>query len=89
VLPDSQTEILLVPLAGHTHGHAGVAVPDGTGWLLHCGDAYFHHDEVTTPPRCPSGLRAFQNLVQADGKLRRQNQERCGSWLGARTPRSG
>ncbi len=76
VLPDSQTEILLIPLAGHTLGHAGVAVPDGDGWLLHCGDAYFHHTEVATPPSCPAGLGVFQNLMQADGRLRRQNQER-------------
>jgi hypothetical protein len=25
------------------------------GWLLHCGDAYFHHSEVATPPSCPPG----------------------------------
>ena len=32
-------EILLVPLPGHTWGHAGVAVDTGAGWLLHAGDA--------------------------------------------------
>jgi glyoxylase-like metal-dependent hydrolase (beta-lactamase superfamily II) len=76
VLPTSDPEILMIPLAGHTLGHTGVAVarPDG-GWLLHCGDAYFHREEVHTPPRCPPGLRVFQSLMQADGKLRRQNQE--------------
>src|SRR5205823_4708337 len=36
-------EILLIPLAGHTRGHAAVAVETGEGWLLHAGDAYFHH----------------------------------------------
>lgn len=46
------------------------------GWLLHCGDAYFHRGEVQTPPHCPPGLRVFQSLMQADGKLRQQNQER-------------
>ncbi|HEY4222426.1 MAG TPA: MBL fold metallo-hydrolase, partial [Myxococcota bacterium] len=35
-------EILLVPLQGHTRGHAGVAVDVGGRWILHCGDAYFH-----------------------------------------------
>lgn len=76
VLPASDPEILLIPLAGHTVGHAGVAVARNDDWLLHCGDAYFHHAEVQTPPHCPPGLRAFQSLTQADGRLRRQNQER-------------
>src|SRR4051812_2601303 len=34
-------EILLVPLIGHTHGHAGVAVHAANGWRLLAGDAYF------------------------------------------------
>ncbi len=76
VLPDSVTEVLLVPLVGHSAGHAGVAINTGERWLLHCGDAYFFHAEVETPPRCPPGLRAFQSLTNADGKQRRANQER-------------
>ena len=32
-------EILLVPLAGHTRGHAGVAAWGEDTWLLHVGDA--------------------------------------------------
>lgn len=85
VLSGSDTEILLIPLAGHTLGHAAVAVPDGPGWLLHCGDAYFHHAEVATSGHCPPGLRAFQTLMQADGRLRRSNQERLRA-LAARHP---
>jgi glyoxylase-like metal-dependent hydrolase (beta-lactamase superfamily II) len=76
VMPDSAAEILLIPLPGHSLGHTAVAVRQGEGWILHCGDAYFFHDEVRTPPDCPAGLRMFQNLVQADGRLRRQNQDR-------------
>jgi len=70
-------EILLVPLAGHTRGHAGVAIDTGTGWLLHAGDAYFFHGE-TDPvrPRSTPFLRLFQNLVQVDGPARRANQAR-------------
>jgi glyoxylase-like metal-dependent hydrolase (beta-lactamase superfamily II) len=39
------TEILMIPLPGHTRGHCGVAVRSGERWLLHCGDAAspFHH----------------------------------------------
>jgi glyoxylase-like metal-dependent hydrolase (beta-lactamase superfamily II) len=76
VLPDGGTEILFIPLPGHTLGHTGVALRDGERWLLHCGDAYFYHGDVETPRRCPPGLRAFQSLVQANSKLRHQNQER-------------
>ncbi|MFJ2028636.1 MBL fold metallo-hydrolase [Streptosporangium sp. NPDC087985] len=39
-------EILLVPLGGHTAGHAGVAVRDNDRWLLHAGDAYYYHREL-------------------------------------------
>jgi glyoxylase-like metal-dependent hydrolase (beta-lactamase superfamily II) len=76
VLPDGAPEVLLIPLPGHSLGHTGVAVRRSEGWLLHCGDAYFHRDEVSTPPSCPPGLRAFEAMVQAEGKLRRQNRER-------------
>jgi glyoxylase-like metal-dependent hydrolase (beta-lactamase superfamily II) len=76
LLPDLDVEIAMVPLAGHSAGHVGIAVKTGEGWLLHCGDAYFHKDEVATPHSCPPGLRVFQNLVQHDGKARRHNQER-------------
>jgi len=76
ILPDLGSEVLLIPLAGHSLGHSGVAIKAGEGWLLHCGDAYFHHDEVATPPACPPGLRFFQLLNAADGNQRRANQER-------------
>jgi len=76
ILPGSDGEILLIPLPGHTLGHTGVAVRQPDGWLLHCGDAYFHHGEVQTPPHCPPGLSAFQALNQVDGAVRRENRER-------------
>ena len=37
---------------------------------------YFNQGEVKSPPSCPPGMRAFENLVQADRKTRLQNQER-------------
>jgi glyoxylase-like metal-dependent hydrolase (beta-lactamase superfamily II) len=70
------TEIAIVPLTGHTRGHSGVAVRDGAGWLLHCGDAYFNHGEVKTPPSGPKGLAIFQAMTEIDGKTRRHNQGR-------------
>jgi glyoxylase-like metal-dependent hydrolase (beta-lactamase superfamily II) len=70
-------EILLVPLPGHTWGHAGVAVETGTGWLLHAGDAYFYRGEMRQARRrCTPGLRAYQNLMEVDRRARLENQAR-------------
>jgi glyoxylase-like metal-dependent hydrolase (beta-lactamase superfamily II) len=76
ILPGTGAEVALVPLFGHSLGHTGVAIRTEDGWLLHCGDAYFHHGELATPPTCPPGLRFFQNLNAADNKARKANQER-------------
>jgi glyoxylase-like metal-dependent hydrolase (beta-lactamase superfamily II) len=32
-------EMYLVPLFGHTRGHCGVAIQDGSSWVFHCADA--------------------------------------------------
>jgi glyoxylase-like metal-dependent hydrolase (beta-lactamase superfamily II) len=70
-------EVLLVPLAGHTRGHCGVAVRDGNGWLLHAGDAYFFRGEIDAErPHCPPGLLAFQTLIAHDDGQRRRNRDR-------------
>ena len=76
ILPGTDPEVLLVPLLGHSRGHTGVAVRRARGWLLHCGDAYFHHGQVETPPRCPPLLGVFQELTQADRRARLRNEER-------------
>ncbi|MCO6009217.1 MBL fold metallo-hydrolase [Actinoallomurus purpureus] len=67
--------LLLVPLAGHTRGHAGVAVDTGDGWLLHAGDAYYHHRQVESGG-CPVALCAFQSVMQADRTTRLHNVDR-------------
>jgi glyoxylase-like metal-dependent hydrolase (beta-lactamase superfamily II) len=70
-------EILLIPLAGHTMGHSGVAVDTGDGWLLHAGDAYFFHGQLDpVRPHCPPGLTLFQNLVQTKHEPRMANLRR-------------
>jgi glyoxylase-like metal-dependent hydrolase (beta-lactamase superfamily II) len=76
VLPGSGADVLMVPLAGHTLGHTGIAIRRDRSWLLHCGDAYFYRGEIRTPPDRLRALEAFQTLIQADGGLRRRNQER-------------
>ncbi len=76
IVPEIDAEVLLVPLIGHSTGHAAVAVNSPNGWLLHCGDAYFHHRELGSPPSCPPALRCFQSLVAADNSVRKANRER-------------
>jgi len=70
-------EILMVPLPGHTHGHAGVAVQSGGRWLLLTGDAYFFHREMDHDhPWCTPGLRMYQTMMEKDRGLRLENQQR-------------
>mgnify|MGYP002778418532 CR=1 FL=1 len=70
-------EILLVPLAGHTWGHSGVAVDTGSGWLFYAGDAYFYHGEVgRAERRCPPGMRFYQTMMEVDRQARMANQQR-------------
>lgn len=70
-------EILLIPLAGHTRGHAGIAVQTSDSWLLHAGDAYFYRHEIGSPKRrCTLGLRAYQWMMEVDRKARLYNQQK-------------
>lgn len=71
-------EILLVPLIGHTLGHAGVAIDQGrAGWLLQAGDAYFYHAEMDLErPHCTPGLRFYQWMMEKDRQARLSNQLR-------------
>jgi glyoxylase-like metal-dependent hydrolase (beta-lactamase superfamily II) len=76
-LPGLPPEILMIPLIGHSRGHAGVAVDTGSGYLLHAGDAYFHHSEMDRDRRrCPPLLDLFQRIVEVDSELRAANQRR-------------
>lgn len=68
-------EILAIPTPGHSPGHAAIAV-EGERWLLHCGDAWFHHREMEQPPWCSVGLRAFQRVTEWDHRQRVANQAR-------------
>jgi len=74
-LPGLDADIGLVPLHGHTRGHSGVLVGTGDRWLLHAGDAYFHHAELDAGGRAPMGLRMFQSIIQMDGRQRHASQD--------------
>lgn len=62
-------EVLLVPLAGHTRGHCGVAIgradAGAVRWVLHVGDAYYLRAELAElkagePEHPVSGLAAMR-----------------------------
>lgn len=67
--------IALVDLPGHATGHAGVAVRQGDGWLLHAGDAYFHRSQIRGG-EVPVGLAGFEQMVQEDDVARLDTQRR-------------
>ena len=70
-------EIAMIPLIGHTHGHAGIAVARENGWLLLVGDAYFYRDEMDLErPRCTPGLRFYQWMMEKNRSERLRNQQR-------------
>lgn len=79
ITPISQLkdDIVLIPMPGHTRGHCAVGVRTATGWLVHAGDAYFHHNAMNTEDApIPLGIRIFEQLVQVNGPLRIENQLR-------------
>jgi glyoxylase-like metal-dependent hydrolase (beta-lactamase superfamily II) len=69
-------EILMLPLRGHTLGHAGIAIQSDRGWLLHAGDAYLHSAEMASCPSCPPGLALYERIMDSDHAARRLNQQR-------------
>jgi glyoxylase-like metal-dependent hydrolase (beta-lactamase superfamily II) len=70
-------EILLIPMRGHTLGHAAIAMRQSTGWLLHAADAYFYQHEMDRDnPRCTPGLRFYQWMMEKDRGARLDNQRR-------------
>jgi len=76
-LDELPPDILLIPLAGHTLGHCGVAVQAAGGWLLHAGDAYFFRGEMDPQhPHAPAGAGFYERMMQMSGRLRAANQQR-------------
>ncbi|MBA2710013.1 MAG: hypothetical protein H0U57_05440 [Tatlockia sp.] len=52
------SDLLYIPFAGHTPGHAGIAINTESGWILHAGDAYFFIKKLNVLP----GMRFYQWL---------------------------
>jgi glyoxylase-like metal-dependent hydrolase (beta-lactamase superfamily II) len=69
-------KILMIPLPGHSRGHAGVAVGKPGGWILNAADAYFYRHELDSKPHTTAGVRLYQRLMEVDYKQRLDNQAR-------------
>lgn len=72
-------EILLVPMTGHSRGHACVAVEVAGHALLHAGDAYFHRHSIEGKP-VPRGLAHFERTVAIDRDKIAGNHARLREW---------
>jgi glyoxylase-like metal-dependent hydrolase (beta-lactamase superfamily II) len=75
-LGDSEPDILMIPLPGHTPGHCGIAVRAKDKWLLHAGDSYFFHGQLQARAHMPLVLGYFQRKADLDRNTRMANQER-------------
>jgi glyoxylase-like metal-dependent hydrolase (beta-lactamase superfamily II) len=69
-------EIAMIALPGHTVGHSGYAIDTGSGWLVHCGDAFLHRGEIETPAQTTAGRRLYHRINAADSSLRQANADR-------------
>lgn len=62
------SEVILIPLFGHTLGHCGVGVQQKDRWLLHVGDAYYLRAELTMDDHPVSQIA----VQRADDDLQRR-----------------
>lgn len=69
-------ELLMVPLIGHTLGHAGVVIEQPRATLFYAADAYFYHEEMNLQrPRCTPGLALYQTMMEKDRRQRLISQQ--------------
>lgn len=68
--------IVLVPIPGHTRGHAAIAVDAGNRWILHCGDAFYHRGTLNGKKQSPWALRTQESFTAFNLKQLRANQAR-------------
>lgn len=67
--------IVLLPMPGHTRGHAGVAVDAGDHWVVHCGDAYYHRGTIEGSP-VPRAVTAGERIAAVIPRLVAENHRR-------------
>jgi glyoxylase-like metal-dependent hydrolase (beta-lactamase superfamily II) len=75
-LTEIASGIVLVSLPGHTRGHACIAVDAGHRWVLHAGDAFYHHGTLDGSANVPRALRVMENLIAFNRSQVRDNHAR-------------
>ncbi|MGR6977509.1 MBL fold metallo-hydrolase [Mycobacteroides abscessus] len=87
-LSDIDDGLLLIPMPGHTKGHACVGVDAGHRWILHCGDAFYHRNTLQAFARAPLTSRLFERATADSFRHVRRNHaalrslhEQCNSDL--------
>ena len=60
--------IVLVSMPGHTRGHHCVAVDAGHRWVLHCGDAFYHHGTLDGQSQVPCLLTRMETPYRIRSK---------------------
>jgi glyoxylase-like metal-dependent hydrolase (beta-lactamase superfamily II) len=75
-LTDVAPGIVLIPLPGHTRGHASVAVDAGTHWVLHCGDAFYLRGSIDGRTPVPRTVTVSAMLSAVNLRQMRANQQR-------------
>ena len=71
-------------MPGHTRGHDCVAVDAGHRWVLHCGDAFYHHGTLDGQSQVPSLLTRMETLIAFDRKRVLDNHSRLPSSTNAK-----
>ncbi|MFX0579191.1 MBL fold metallo-hydrolase [Nocardia nepalensis] len=75
-LTDIAPGLLMIGLAGHSRGHAAVAIDTGKRWILHAGDAFYHHGQIDGTGRAPRALTIMERFIANDMSQVRANHER-------------
>ncbi|MFT7022450.1 MAG: glyoxylase-like metal-dependent hydrolase (beta-lactamase superfamily II) [Rhodococcus sp. (in: high G+C Gram-positive bacteria)] len=77
---DGLNGLFLIPMPGHTIGHAAVALIDPhRGWLVHAGDSFMHRDSIRPTTASPSFsgrvVGGIELLMATDrGQVRRNHR---------------
>lgn len=75
-LTDVAPGLLLIGLPGHSRGHAAVAIDTGERWILHAGDAFYHHGQIDGTGHVPRALTIMERFIAEDMPQVRANHER-------------
>ncbi|WP_159840745.1 MBL fold metallo-hydrolase [Nocardia sp. CY41] len=75
-LTDVASGLVMIGLPGHSRGHAAIAIDTGKRWILHAGDAFYHHGQIDGTSRVPRSLILMERFIAHDMPRVRANHER-------------